>query len=102
MLQGVIGQLAYGAFQWLPALLTVKLLAQGVPLALATAIGALLFPITQVGGVFGVLGGYGGDRLQRRWLRAWGCGCQYRPTCSFSGSPCHVRGRRLMRPLGGH
>jgi MFS family permease len=70
MLQGVIGQLAYGALQWLPALLTAKLLAQGVPLATAAAIGALLFPITQIGGVFGILGGYLGDRLQRRDLRA--------------------------------
>lgn len=39
MLQGMIGQLAYGALQWLPALLTAKLLAQGVPLASAAAIG---------------------------------------------------------------
>ena len=70
MLQGVIGQLAYGALQWLPALLTAKLLAQGVPLVTAAAIGALLFPITQIGGVFGIVGGYLGDRLQRRDLRA--------------------------------
>lgn len=70
MLQGGIGQLAYGALQWLPALLTAKLLAQGVPFATAAAIGALLFPITQIGGIFGILGGYLGDRLQRRDLRA--------------------------------
>lgn len=70
MLQGLIGQLAYGALQWLPALLTAKLLAQGVPLTTAAAIGALLFPITQIGGVFGIVGGYLGDRLQRRDLRA--------------------------------
>lgn len=72
MLQGVLGQLAYGALQWLPALLTAKLLAQDVPLPTAAAIGALLFPITQIGGAFGILGGYLGDRLQRRDLRARG------------------------------
>lgn len=70
MLQGLIGQLAYGALQWLPALLTAKLLAQGLPLATAAGIGALLFPITQIGGVFGIVGGALGDRLQRRSLRA--------------------------------
>jgi MFS family permease len=66
VVQGVSGQLVYGSLLWLPALLQARLAEQGYADDEAVAVGSLFAAVFQLGGVLSVLGGWLGDRLQRR------------------------------------
>jgi hypothetical protein len=70
MLQGLLAQFTYGSLTWIAALLTAKLVAQGVDLVLANGIAALLWVLLQLGGIFSLLWGWLGDRLQQHSRRA--------------------------------
>lgn len=70
MLQGFLAQFTYGSLTWIAALLTARLVAQGIEIGLANGIAALLWVILQLGGVVSLLWGWAGDRLQRRNPRA--------------------------------
>lgn len=70
MLQGFLAQFAYGSLTWVAALLTARLVTQGVDLRLANGVAALLWVILQLGGGVSLLWGWVGDRLQRRNPRA--------------------------------
>lgn len=66
MLQGFLAQFAYGSLTWLTALLTARLVVQGLELPRANSVAALLLVIFQVGGIVSLFWGWAGDRLQRR------------------------------------
>lgn len=66
ILQGVTAQLAYGSILWVPTLYTEKILDQGYDLATANRTQGILVVIFQLGGLFSILGGVIGDRMQRR------------------------------------
>lgn len=63
-----------GTLTWvvslLPALLTVKMIAQGLDVGRATSVAALLLVIFQLGGVISIGWGWPGDRLQQRYPRS--------------------------------
>lgn len=69
VLQGVTAQLTFGSLVWLPRLLQAKAEAQGYPQETAIVVGAIFATIFQLGGVFSIVGGLVGDRLQRRTPR---------------------------------
>lgn len=70
MLQGFLAQFAYGSLTWLTALLTARLVVQGLELPRANSVAALLLVIFQVGGIVSLFWGWAGDRLQHRHPRA--------------------------------
>ena len=70
MLQGFLAQFAYGSLTWLAALLTARLVAQGIEVSLANGIAALLWVVLQLGGIVSLFWGWLGDRLRQRHPRA--------------------------------
>jgi MFS transporter, Spinster family, sphingosine-1-phosphate transporter len=69
ILQGLSAQVAYGSLIWVPLLYQEKVLAAGYDSSTATKVGGILAAIFQIGGVFSILAGHIGDRLQRKTLR---------------------------------
>ncbi len=68
IIQGLSAQVAYGSIIWVPLLYQEKVIAEGYDLATATKVGGIFAAIFQIGGVFSILAGHIGDRMQRRTL----------------------------------
>lgn len=68
IVQGFTAQFAYGSLVWLPRLFQAKIEVQGVDMATATVVGSMFATIFQVGAVLSIVGGWLGDRWQRRDL----------------------------------
>ncbi len=68
-LQGFTAQLVFGSLVLLPRLFQAKAQAIGYPQDLAIQIGSIYSTLFLLGGVFSILGGIVGDRLQRRTPR---------------------------------
>jgi MFS family permease len=68
ILQGLSAQVAYGSIIWVPLLYQEKVMAAGYDLSTATKVGGILGAIFQIGGIFSILAGHIGDRVQRRTL----------------------------------
>jgi MFS family permease len=68
-LQGFTAQLVFGSLVLLPRLFQAKAEAIGYPEDVAIRVGSLYASLFLVGGVFSILGGLVGDRLQRRTPR---------------------------------
>ncbi len=64
--QNFTAQLAYGSLLWLPRLFAAKTQAEGYSLETAIMVGSLFAIVFNIGGGFAILGGYLGDRWQRR------------------------------------
>jgi MFS family permease len=69
ILQGLSAQVAYGSIIWVPLLYQEKVLAVGYDTATATKVGGILGAIFQLGGVFSIVAGHIGDKVQRKTLR---------------------------------
>ncbi len=69
VMQGFTAQFVFGSLVWLPRLFQAKAEAQGHPEVTAIVIGSVFAALFQLGGVFSIVGGLIGDRLQRRTLR---------------------------------
>ncbi|MCP4964304.1 MAG: MFS transporter [bacterium] len=69
ILQGLSAQVAYGSLIWVPLLYQEKVMAAGYDLSTATKVGGILGAIFQIGGIFSILAGHIGDRVQRKTLR---------------------------------
>lgn len=69
ILQGLSAQVAYGSLIWVPLLYQEKVMAAGYDLSTATKVGGILGAIFQLGGIFSILAGHIGDRVQRKTLR---------------------------------
>ncbi len=70
VLQGFTAQIAYGSLIWVEFLYQNKVLEQGYDTATATKVGGLLGAVFRIGGLFSILAGYIGDRMQRHNLAA--------------------------------
>ncbi len=70
MAQGFIAQFTFGALIWITALLTARLVSEGLQLGQANSIAALLGVLLQIGGIVSLYWGWLGDRLQQRNGRA--------------------------------
>lgn len=68
IVQGFTAQFAYGSLVWLPRLFQAKIETQGVDMATATVVGSMFATVFQVGAVLAIVGGWLGDRWQRRDL----------------------------------
>lgn len=66
ILQGLSAQVAYGSLIWVPLLYQEKVMAVGYDSATATKVGGIFAAIFQIGGIFSILAGHIGDRMQRR------------------------------------
>jgi len=66
ILQGLTAQVVFGSLVWLPQLFRARAEAQGYEEGTATVIGSVFAVLFQLGGVFSIVGGLVGDRLQRR------------------------------------
>jgi MFS family permease len=66
IVQGFTAQFAYGSLIWVPLLYTEKIIAQGYDTATATKVGGLFGALFQLGGLFSILAGWIGDRVQQR------------------------------------
>ena len=64
--QGLFAQIAYGSLIWVALLYQEKVIAQGYSESTGTKFGGLLAILFAVGNGFSILGGYLGDRFQRR------------------------------------
>lgn len=64
ILQGLFAQVAYGSLIWVPLLYQEKVIEAGYDTVTATKVGGILGSIFQIGGLFSILAGYIGDRLQ--------------------------------------
>ena len=69
ILQGLSAQMAYGSLIWVPLLYQEKVIAEGYSVATGTRVGGLLGAAFQLGGLFSIIAGHIGDRLQQRTLR---------------------------------
>ena len=69
ILQGLSAQVAYGSIIWVPLLYQEKVMDVGYDLSTATKVGGILGAIFQIGGIFSILAGHIGDRVQQRTLR---------------------------------
>ncbi|WP_433532725.1 MFS transporter [Micromonospora sp. CA-263727] len=69
VLQGVTAQLTFGSLVWLPRLFQAKAEAQGYPQQTAIVVGAVFATLFQLGGLFSIIGGLVGDRVQLRTPR---------------------------------
>ncbi|HEX6967209.1 MAG TPA: MFS transporter [Micromonosporaceae bacterium] len=69
VMQGLTAQFAFGSLVWLPVLFQHRAAAQGYSEATAIAVGSVFATLFQLGGVFSIVGGLVGDRLQRRTPR---------------------------------
>lgn len=68
ILQGLSAQVAYGSLIWVPLLYQEKVMDAGYDLSTATKVGGILGAIFQIGGVFSILAGHIGDRVQHKTL----------------------------------
>ncbi|HYN96197.1 MAG TPA: MFS transporter [Pilimelia sp.] len=68
IMQGLTAQAAFGSLVWLPRLFQARAEEQGYDEPTAIVIGSLFATLFQLGGVLSIVGGYLGDRLQRRHL----------------------------------
>ncbi len=66
--QGLSAQFAYGSLIWVPLLYQEKIVALGYDIETATKVGGLMAAILRLGGLFSILAGVIGDRMQRRTL----------------------------------
>ena len=66
IMQGLSAQVAYGSLIWVPLLYQEKVIAAGYDLSTATKVGGIFAAIFQIGGIFSILAGHIGDRLQLR------------------------------------
>ena len=75
ILQGFVSTIAFGSLVWMPSFYISHLETLGYPLETATISGNILSLMMQLGLYASILGGYLGDRWQRRNLaaRAWIC-----------------------------
>jgi MFS family permease len=73
IIQGLSAQVAYGSLLWVPLLYQEKVIAEGYSTSTAIKVGGLLGAAFQLGGLFSIVAGHIGDRLQHRSLsgRAW-------------------------------
>ncbi len=69
ILQGLSAQVAYGSLIWVPLLYQEKVMAAGYDLSTSTKVGGILGAIFQLGGIFSILAGHIGDRVQRKTLK---------------------------------
>jgi MFS family permease len=69
ILQGLTAQLAFGSLVWLPRLFQAKAESQGYGQQTAIVVGSVFAALFQLGGVFSIIGGLVGDRVQRRTPR---------------------------------
>ena len=60
--------MAYGSIIWVPLLYQEKVIAAGYDSATATKVGGIFAAVFQIGGIFSILAGHIGDRMQRRSL----------------------------------
>ena len=70
LLQGLVATVSFGAAIWLPRLFIARIEALGYGLETATVVGNFISLVFQMGVYAAVLGGWLGDRWQRRNLRA--------------------------------
>lgn len=66
ILQGLFAQVAYGSLIWVPFLYQEKVIEAGYDSVTATKVGGILGAIFQLGGLFSILAGHIGDRLQAK------------------------------------
>jgi MFS family permease len=66
ILQGLFAQVAYGSLIWVPLLYQEKVIEAGYDSVTATKVGGILGAIFQLGGLFSILAGHIGDRLQAK------------------------------------
>jgi MFS family permease len=66
--QGLSAQFAYGSLIWVPLLYQEKVAALGYDVETATRVGGLMAAILRLGGLFSIVAGAIGDRMQRRSL----------------------------------
>lgn len=78
LLQGVTAQVVWGSLTWLPYVFTSRLLAQGFTGGSAGLVGNLIAGLFAIGGIFSILFGALGDKLQKRTIKA-------RPAISTAG-----------------
>ncbi|MEV1289926.1 MFS transporter [Micromonospora sp. NPDC049679] len=69
VMQGLTAQVAFGSLVWLPALFRARAEDQGLSEGTAVIVGSVFATLFQLGGVFAIVGGLVGDRLQRRTPR---------------------------------
>ena len=69
ILNGFLATFYFGASIWLPRFLAAKVEAEGYTLETGTTVGTMLYFAFQVGVYFAIVGGYWGDRWQKRDLR---------------------------------
>jgi MFS transporter, Spinster family, sphingosine-1-phosphate transporter len=69
VLQGFTAQLVFGSLVFLPRLFQAKAEALGYSQTTAIEIGSVYATVFSLGGVFSIVGGIVGDRMQRRTLR---------------------------------
>jgi MFS family permease len=68
IVQGISAQVAYGSLTWGTLLYQEKVLAAGFDSDTATRVGGILAAIFQIGGIFSILAGHIGDKMQQRTL----------------------------------
>jgi MFS family permease len=66
VLQGLTAQVVFGSLVWLPRLYQAKLEGQGFSQPTAVAVAGLFASLLQIGATLSILGGWIGDRWQRR------------------------------------
>jgi MFS family permease len=69
IVQGLSAQVAYGSIIWVPLLYQEKVMSAGYDLSTATKVGGIFGAIFQLGGIFSILAGHIGDRVQEKTLR---------------------------------
>ncbi|MHA1269476.1 MAG: MFS transporter [Candidatus Helarchaeota archaeon] len=67
--QGIFAQIGWGAIAILPSIFGHKLSLYGFSIQDGQKVGGLIAALFQLGGIFSILFGWLGDRLQRRTLR---------------------------------
>ncbi|MER7890726.1 MFS transporter [Micromonospora sp. NPDC094482] len=72
ILQGLTAQAAFGSLVWLPVLFGQRAEDQGYSEPTAVVVGSVFATLFQLGGVFSIVGGLVGDKVQRRTPRGRG------------------------------
>nr|MDO8108997.1 MFS transporter [Candidatus Sigynarchaeota archaeon] len=70
MLQGLTAQVVWGSLTWLPFVFTQKVVDQGLPQSSGGLVGNIIAGLFGIGGIFSILFGALGDRLQKKTLKA--------------------------------
>ncbi len=87
LFQGLTAQVVWGSITWLPFVFTTKVASQGILPGTAGLVGNLIAGLFAIGGIFSILFGSIGDKLQKRTLKA-------RPLIStigvFAGIPLFI------------